>query len=121
AGAVYRQSSFDDDYHAAIVKLSGNQRLEALLFDQLYYQLRLYRFRASATTGRARVAFEEHGEIVETIERGDPDAAEAAMRKHIRNAFASLVLRLDGDQAAVAPAALPKSSIAGRDLARPSP
>ena len=100
AGAAYRQSSFDDDFHAAIVKLSGNQRLEALLFDQLYYQLRLYRYRSSAKAGRALVAFDEHVEIVKAIESGDPDAAEAAMRTHIRNAYASLAQRLNGGEAA---------------------
>jgi DNA-binding GntR family transcriptional regulator len=99
AGAAYRQSSFDDDFHAAIVKLSGNARLEALLFDQLYYQLRLYRFRSSATSGRARTAFEEHVAIVEAIESGDAEAAEAAMRTHIRNAYASLAQRVNGGDA----------------------
>jgi DNA-binding GntR family transcriptional regulator len=90
SGAAYRQGTFDSDFHATIVRLSGNQRLEAMLLDQLYYQLRLYRYRSSAKSGRAPVAFDEHVAIVDTIESGDPDAAETAMRTHIRNAYTSL-------------------------------
>jgi DNA-binding GntR family transcriptional regulator len=70
--------------------LSGNQRLEAMLLDQLYYQLRLYRYRSSAKSGRALVAFDEHVAIVDAIESADPEAAEAAMRTHLRNAYTSL-------------------------------
>lgn len=90
SGESYRQSSADDDFHATIVKLSRNVRLETLLFDQIYYQLRLYRYRSSAREGRARTAFKEHGAIVDAIADSDPDGAEAAMRTHIRNAYASL-------------------------------
>jgi DNA-binding GntR family transcriptional regulator len=103
AGAGYRQSSSDDDFHATIVRLAGNQRLEALLFDQLYYQLRLYRYRSSAKAGRALVAFEEHVAIVKAIEEGDPEAAEAAMRTHIRNAYSSLAQPVNGGEAAAEP------------------
>lgn len=61
-----------------------------MLLDNLYYQLRLYRYRSSAKSGRALVAFGEHVAIVDAIERGNPDAAEDAMRIHIRNDYLSL-------------------------------
>lgn len=92
-GTGYRQHSFDDDFHFRIVKLAGNERLESLLADQLYYQLRLYRFRSSVKTGRARTAFEEHVAIVDAMEQGDPERAEQAMRAHIRHAYDSLAER----------------------------
>src|SRR5690606_31733937 len=92
-GTGYRQHAFDDDFHFRIVKLAGNDRLESMLADQLYYQLRLYRFRSSARTGRARAAFEEHVAIVDAIESGEPERAEQAMRTHIRNAYDSLAER----------------------------
>src|SRR5262249_15655080 len=53
AGSAYRQGTFDSDFHATIVRLAGNQRLEEMLLDHLYYQLRLYRYRSSAKSGRA--------------------------------------------------------------------
>ncbi len=90
AGAAYRQNSLDDDFHFSIVRLAGNQRLEAMLTDQLYYQLRLYRYQSSAKSGRAHAAFEEHVLILDAMETGDPDRTEAAMRSHIRNAYTSL-------------------------------
>lgn len=90
SGAAYRQGTFDSDFHGTILKLSGSAKLEGLLLDHLYYQLRLYRYRSSAKSGRALVAFDEHMAIVDAIERRDPDAAEHAMRAHIRNAYASL-------------------------------
>lgn len=91
AGSAYRQGTFDSDFHATILKLAGSAKLEALLLDHLYYQLRLYRYQSSAKSGRARVAFDEHVAIVDAIESGNADAAEQAMRRHIRNAYASLV------------------------------
>lgn len=89
SGAAYKQGTYDNDFHATILRLAGNQRLEDLLLDNLYYQLRLYRYRSSARSGRALKAFEEHEAIVDAIESGDPDAAEQAMRAHIRNAYQS--------------------------------
>lgn len=93
AGSAYKQGSFDSDFHATIVRLAGNQRLEEMLLDHLYYQLRLYRYQSSAKSGRALVAFDEHVAIVDAIESGDATAAEAAMRTHIRNAYNSFAQR----------------------------
>jgi len=90
SGAAYNQGTFDNDFHATILRLAGNQRLEGLLLDNLYYQLRLYRYRSSARSGRALKAFDEHVAIVDAIESGDSDAAEQAMRAHIQNAYQSV-------------------------------
>jgi DNA-binding GntR family transcriptional regulator len=90
SGAAYKQGTFDNDFHASILRLAGNRRLEALLLDNLYYQLRLYRYRSSARSGRALKALGEHVAIVDAIESGDAEAAEKAMRVHIRNAYLSL-------------------------------
>jgi DNA-binding GntR family transcriptional regulator len=93
AGAAYRQGTFDTDFHATIVRLAGNLRLENLLLENLYYQLRLYRYRSSVKSGRALLAFDEHVAIVDAIESGNPDASEEAMRTHIHNAYLSLAQR----------------------------
>jgi DNA-binding GntR family transcriptional regulator len=95
SGAAYKQRSFDDDFHAAIVRMSRNDTLQRLLFEELYYQLRLYRYRSSVQAGRARTAYEQHLQIVDAIERGDAAGAEGAMRSHIRSAYANLSKELE--------------------------
>ena len=72
-----------DDFHIWIARGSKNSRLISVLCDDLYYQLRLYRYRSSAFPGRARAALAEHRTILDAIAAGNADAAEAAMRLHL--------------------------------------
>jgi DNA-binding GntR family transcriptional regulator len=92
----YYQRSQNDDFHFQIVRCSRNERLEHLLMENLYYQLRLYRFQASTQPGRAEAAFSEHQAIFEALQARDPDRAESAMRAHIRRARESLHPALNG-------------------------
>ena len=91
-GSGYYQGSADEDFHFRIVRGSGNTRLIKALCEDLYYQLRIYRYRSSVSPGRARAAFDEHKAIVKALLARDADRAEAAMRKHISHAQANLVL-----------------------------
>lgn len=86
-GSGYFQRPIDD-FHVCIALGSKNSRLASTLCDDLYHQLRLYRYRSSVMPGRARAALKEHKTIVDAIARRDPDAAEAAMRLHLRNSQA---------------------------------
>jgi transcriptional regulator, GntR family len=49
-----------------------------------------------AAEGRTVDTLEEHGRIVRAIEQGDGDAADAALREHISQAFV-IRLRLDAE------------------------
>ena len=89
-GKAYLQASYDNDFHFRIIKASGNRQLIGSLVNDLYDLLRLYRARSSKAEGRAQKAWREHMEIVEALRSGDPDKAEAAMRRHIRNARLSV-------------------------------
>lgn len=89
-GKAYLQASYDNDFHFRIIKASGNRQLIGNLVNDLYDLLRLYRARSSKAEGRAQKAWREHMEIVEALRSGDPDKAEAAMRRHIRNARLSV-------------------------------
>lgn len=91
-GSDYYQGSADEDFHFRIVRGSSNTRLIKALCEDLYYQIRIYRYRSSVSPGRAHAAFEEHKAIVQALRARDPNRAEAAMRKHISNAQANLVL-----------------------------
>lgn len=86
AGSAYYQRSRDDDYHFTIVRSARSERLERVLLDEVYYQLRIHRLRSSTRPGRAQQALSEHREILAALSARDPDAAEGAMRRHIRNA-----------------------------------
>jgi DNA-binding GntR family transcriptional regulator len=86
SGAGYYQDPSDADFHFLIAKGSNNKRLFAMLSGGLYRLLRIYRYRSSRSGGRAAEALKEHHAIVDAIARRDPDAAEKAMRTHLRNA-----------------------------------
>lgn len=86
SGAGYYQESEDFDFHFRVVKASGNERLIAMLCEELYHLLRVYRYKLSTRRGRAAEALKEHKAIVDALAKRDPDLAEARMRLHIRNA-----------------------------------
>lgn len=93
-GEGYYQQSGDFDFHFRIAKASGNEILISMITGDLYDLLRVYRYKSSTMGGRAAAALKEHRRIVAALAAQDPDAAEAAMREHIRNAriYAKLAL-----------------------------
>ncbi|KQQ35570.1 hypothetical protein ASG19_17975 [Rhizobium sp. Leaf306] len=86
SGEAYVQRSRDDDFHFAIIHGAQCERIERVLMNEIYYQLRIHRRKSSTQPGRAQAALKEHRQIVEALESRDPDRAETAMRTHIRNA-----------------------------------
>ena len=85
-GKGYYQESKDFDCHFRIVSGSRNERLSQILFGDLYYLLRVYRYKSSTKPGRALEALKEHKAIVKALEKRDAAGAEQAMRTHLRNA-----------------------------------
>lgn len=85
-GTGYYQESEDFDFHFRIVSGSRNARLAQMLSGDLYYLLRVYRYKSSTKPGRAKQALQEHKAIVKAIAWRDAAAAELAMREHLRNA-----------------------------------
>jgi len=86
SGSAYHQYSQDQDFHFTIVRGARCERLERMLLDELYYQLRIQRLRSSTRPGRAHQALTEHREIAAALASRNPDASEETMRRHIRNA-----------------------------------
>lgn len=97
SGEAYFQRSRDDDFHFAIIRGARSERLERLLMDDIYYQLRIHRRKSSTQPGRTQAALNEHVQIVEALESRDPDRAEAAMRTHLRNARISALVSVQPD------------------------
>lgn len=96
-GKGYYQESKDFDLHFRIVTGSGNERLAQMLTGDLYYLLRVYRYKSSTKPGRATEALEEHRAIVAALQQRDGAAAEAAMRAHLRNARRFVEEQLAGE------------------------
>jgi len=85
------QTGPDSDFHRHIAACSRNKRIEQWLCDDLYSLLRFFRARAARARPQASVAHVEHRAIIEAIHRRDGDAAEQAMRSHIRRSRRALL------------------------------
>lgn len=89
-GRGYFQGPGDGDFHQVILAACGNARLTGMLGTELYSLLRLYRHHLSMRPGRATEALNEHKTIVEALRARDPEAAEAAMRAHLRSSRSAI-------------------------------
>ncbi|MGI1678330.1 MAG: GntR family transcriptional regulator [Cellvibrionaceae bacterium] len=82
-GGTYIQADADIDFHYQVIQASQNQMLIHTLCEELYYLIRMYRYRASLRPGRSKKAFEEHKHLIYALENRDEQLAEMVMRKHI--------------------------------------
>jgi DNA-binding GntR family transcriptional regulator len=90
SGEAYYQAGGDNDFHFRIARGSGNGRLVRALCEDLYHVLRVYRFRSSTHSGRAKRAHKEHEAIAAALRARDAEAAEARMREHIRHSWKNI-------------------------------
>lgn len=85
-GQAYYQAEGDYDFHHRIATGSRNTKLAQMLLGDLYYMVRMYRYRLSTSAGRPHRALEEHRRIVEAIAQRDGELAEFLMKRHINAA-----------------------------------
>ncbi len=83
----------DLDFHRELAMLSKNERLTHYVVE-VNTQLYLAKLKATAPPGRARGAHEEHLAIYEAIKRGDPDAAEKAVKLNLHNSLRNLEMSM---------------------------
>ena len=102
-GKGYYQESKDFDFHFRIVAGSRNERLSQILLGDLYYLLRVYRYKSSTKPGRATEALKEHKAIVAALQKRDASGAEKAMRAYLRNARRYVEEQLASEPARPAP------------------
>jgi DNA-binding GntR family transcriptional regulator len=76
--------ALDDRIHFAIHRAAGNRRIAEIL-RTLHDQIHWVRVSTATLPGRVERSMWEMDQILRALERRDPDAAEAAMRRHIRN------------------------------------
>ncbi|WP_298447438.1 GntR family transcriptional regulator [uncultured Marinobacter sp.] len=85
-GQAYYQAEGDYDFHHRIATGSRNAKLAQMLLGDLYYMVRMYRYRLSTSAGRPHRALGEHRRIVEAIAQRDGELAEFLMKRHINAA-----------------------------------
>jgi GntR family transcriptional regulator, sialic acid-inducible nan operon repressor len=69
-------------FHAQIAAISGNPIFEAVSEAMLSW-LKEYHTELLIWSGKEKFTLSEHEEIIDRIEAGDSDGAEAAMTKHL--------------------------------------
>jgi DNA-binding GntR family transcriptional regulator len=89
-GRAYFQKQGDLDFHFRIVQGSKNRQLIALLCEDLYHLLRMYRVQFGMRSKRCRQAFDEHQYLLSAIRSRDPEMAELVMRQHVRSSRRNL-------------------------------
>lgn len=90
AGEAYFQHEGDLDFHYQIIQGSHNKTLANLLIGELYYLVRMYRYRASQTADRPQRALHEHRAIADAIAQRDGEMAALLMRRHLARARTNL-------------------------------
>lgn len=85
-GQAYYQAEGDYDFHHRIATGSRNAKLAQMLLGDLYYMVRMYRYRLSTSSGRPHRALGEHRRIAEAIAQRDGELAEFLMKRHINAA-----------------------------------
>lgn len=87
------------DFHMALYRLSESKWLLRLL-PMLWDNSERYRRLALPLRGTTEQRIDEHRAIVDACSVGDPDAAEKALRSHLRNTFEAAIERLHEEEIA---------------------
>lgn len=90
SGKGYFQEAGDQDFHYLVAQGAKSAKLAELLCDELYYLMRVYRFRSSIRPGRAHEALVEHQDILAAMRAREAEKAETLMRAHISEARRNL-------------------------------
>jgi DNA-binding GntR family transcriptional regulator len=89
AGDLLGASDEQAVLHRTILEMSGHATARRLILG-LNSQIVRFQYRTILVPGRPERSLEEHTAIVEAIAARDPDAAEAAMRRHLAHVAATL-------------------------------
>ncbi len=99
-GNFQKAGYLDHEFHRELANASGNKMLTQLI-DSTIEALISPRRSIQQLPGRAELSMREHRQIVNAIAREDPEAAEAAVEKHIasvRQAILALTTSQEPDQ-----------------------
>ena len=85
----------DAEFHGVIYKASGNKLLADFLQGSYSFGL-AYRRRVLVADGAVKLSLEDHVAILDGFERHDPDAAAAAMERHLDRIHSTTVAVMTG-------------------------
>lgn len=85
-GDFYELTTLDGQFHTLIVEATGNRYFSGFS-SQLQSSLARFLYRAYKATGGASLSIEEHLQIVEALERRDPELARSRIRQHVTEAL----------------------------------
>jgi len=88
-GDLLGYSELNRQLHSLIRTLGGQATAQAIL-ERLRGQNVRQQFRLAMHPGRAAVSLPQHLEMIDALCTGDPDAAEAAVRRHLRSVIDTL-------------------------------
>lgn len=91
SGDVLGYSELNKELHALVLTISGQRTARAVL-DRLRGQNVRHQFRLATHPGRPQTSLPEHLAIIEAVCAGDTEAAEQAMRAHLRSVLYTLPL-----------------------------
>jgi DNA-binding GntR family transcriptional regulator len=89
SGDLLGYSELNRRLHGLVLELAG-QRTAGAILERLRGQSVRHQFQLAMHPGRPGISLPQHLEIIEAICAGDADAAEAAMRRHIRSVIDTL-------------------------------
>jgi DNA-binding GntR family transcriptional regulator len=89
SGDLLGYSELNRRMDAHIRELSGQSTARGIL-ERLRGQNVRHQFRLAMHPGRAAVSLVQHQQIIDALCAGDPDAAEAAVRRHLRSVIETL-------------------------------
>jgi DNA-binding GntR family transcriptional regulator len=89
AGDLLGYSDLNKQLHGLIRTVAGQATAQTIL-ERLRVQNVRHQFRLAMHPGRAAVSLPQHLDIIEAVCAGDPEAAEAAMRRHLRSVIDTL-------------------------------
>jgi DNA-binding GntR family transcriptional regulator len=109
AGDLLGVSDRNAVLHARLLAIAGHATVDRLVAG-LKGQLVRFQYRTILVPGRSQRSFGEHTAIVDAIAAGDPDAAEAAMRRHLGHVAQALRDSPQRNSASTADAPSPTAS-----------
>ena len=89
SGDVLGYSELNRRLHAHVLAMSG-QRTACAVLERLHGQNVRRQFRLAMHPGRPQVSLPQHLAIIDALCAGNPDAAETAMRTHLRSVVEAL-------------------------------
>jgi len=93
-GNLTEYTKADIEFHSLLLEASKNQMLQNMM-GTVNAHLQIIRLRTVVLPGRAKKTVEEHYPILEAIKKGDGEAAEKWMRKHIESVRNSAIKNID--------------------------